>query len=271
MPGKGKYQRKHRVIPLILSILIFITGCGIYLYPYANGVWIERLLRKESDTFLSFVQDIPEETKWEYPQAQHTATIPASSEPVTEPELEKYPELLQNMRSYNDTLFQSGQEGLSDTASYEQPSFTLADYGLDSEVFAVLSIPVLNLEMPIYLGATKQHMAEGAAHMSQTSLPIGGSNTNCVISGHRGWNGAAYFLYVPNLKKGDIITITNLWETLTYQVVEKKIIKPHEVEAIHIQPGRELVTLLTCHPPATGGKERYLVFCERVETELEVP
>ena len=107
--------------------------------------------------------------------------------------------------------------------------------------------------------------------MSQTSLPIGGTNTNCVISGHRGWNGAAYFLNIPNLKNGDIITITNLWETLTYQVVEKKIIKPHEVEAIRIQQGRELVTLLTCHPPETGGRERYLVFCERIETELEVP
>ena len=121
--------------------------------------------------------------------------------------------------------------------------------------------------MPIYLGATKQHMSDGAAQMSQTSLPIGGSSTNCVIAGHRGWNGAAYFLHLPNLKAGDLVTITNLWEELTYRVVETKVIRPNDVEAIHIQPNRDMITLLTCHPPATGGRERYLVYCERVETE----
>jgi sortase A len=60
------------------------------------------------------------------------------------------------------------------------------------------------------------------------------------------------------------VTITNLWETLTYKVVEIKIIYPYEVEQILIQDGRELLTLLTCHPYASGGRQRYLVFCERV-------
>jgi sortase A len=128
----------------------------------------------------------------------------------------------------------------------------------------VLSIPKLDLKMPIYLGATWQHMADGAAQMTETSLPIGGKNTNCVIAGHRGWNGAAYFLHIPKLEIGDTVIITNLWETLTYEVVETKIIAPYDVESIHIQPNRDLITLLTCHPPATGGRERYLVYCERV-------
>ena len=58
--------------------------------------------------------------------------------------------------------------------------------------------------------------------------------------------------------------LKNLWETLAYQVVDTRIIDPNDVEAIHIQENRELLTLLTCHPPASGGKQRYLVFCERV-------
>ena len=37
--------------------------------------------------------------------------------------------------------------------AYEGPSFILADYGLESEVFAVISIPALELEMPVFLGA----------------------------------------------------------------------------------------------------------------------
>ena len=54
---------------------------------------------------------------------------------------------------------------------------------------------------------------------------------------------------------------------LTYQVVDTKVIRPNDVESIHIQPNRDMITLLTCHPPATGGRERYLVYCERIETE----
>ena len=112
-------------------------------------------------------------------------------------------------------------------------------------------------------------MAAGAAHLSQTSLPIGGNNTNCVIAGHRGWRGASYFRYVTDLQPGDKVYITNLWETLAYTVTETKIIKPNEIEKILIQPGRDMVTLLTCHPYASGGKQRYVVYCERYVEESD--
>ena len=59
--------------------------------------------------------------------------------------------------------------------------------------------------------------------------------------------------------------LTNLWETLTYTVTEISIIQPHEVEMIKIQPNRDLLTLLTCHPYASGGKQRYVVVCERLQ------
>ena len=117
--------------------------------------------------------------------------------------------------------------------------------------------------VPETVRPVKVTTAAGAAVMGQTSLPIGGSDTNCVLAGHRGWNGAAYFLYINQLEPGDTVTVTNLWETLNYQVKETRIIDPNDVEAILIQPGHELLTLLTCHPPASGGKQRYLVFCER--------
>jgi len=67
------------------------------------------------------------------------------------------------------------------------------------------------------------------------------------------------------LEMGDEVTITNLWGTLTYVVTEIKIINPNDVNAILIQKDRDMITLLTCHPYASGGKYRYLVFCERVE------
>ena len=134
-------------------------------------------------------------------------------------------------------------------------------------MFGVISIPGIELEMPLYLGATEAHMAEGAAQLGQTSIPIGGENTNAVIAGHRGYNGAPYFRYVPELQIGDSVDITNLWGILHYKVVETRIIQPNDIDAIKIQPGRDLITLLTCHPYASGGRQRFLVICERMEEE----
>jgi LPXTG-site transpeptidase (sortase) family protein len=75
------------------------------------------------------------------------------------------------------------------------------------------------------------------------------------------------------LSIGDEVVITNLWERLRYRVVGTKIIEPHEIENILIQPGRDMVTLLTCHPYASGGKQRYLVYCQRIPEYgiMEVP
>lgn len=248
---------ENKRIVRALAVLLFFAGCLILLFPRIHGWTAEHLMRREAEEFL-LLQEGTEDV---------SATV-HPGETRVEPE-RPYQQLWEDMQSYNVSLYETSQSGLADPTSYEQPSFTLGDYGLDSEVFGVLSIPKLDVELPLYLGASKQHMAEGAAHMSQTSLPIGGMNTNCVIAGHRGWNGAAYFLYLPQLEPGDIVTVTNLWETLTYEVVEETIISPNDVDAIRIQPDRELLTLLTCHPPASGGKQRYLVICERTQNETE--
>ncbi len=256
---------KPRGFLLAVLLLLFLAGLGTLLYPALYGAWVDWRLKDTAEEFLSYVQ-----TGHYTPQVTEPDTEVG---PETEEEKlpERFPQLWQDMRNYNDALYESGQAGLSDPSAYEAPSFTLMDYGLPDEVFGVVSIPKLEVELPLYLGATRQHMAEGAAHMTQTSLPIGGDNTNCVIAGHRGWKGAEFFLYLPQLEQGDIVQVTNLWETLTYQVVGTKIISPTDVDSIHIQPGKEIITLLTCHPPASGGKQRYLVFCERVQTEMEVP
>lgn len=83
-----------------------------------------------------------------------------------------------------------------------------------------------------------------------------------VIAGHRGWRGADYFRHIDRLAVGDSVTLTNLWETLTYTVADIQIIQPHEVDKIEIQQGRDLLTLLTCHPYASGGRQRFVVYCE---------
>ena len=51
---------------------------------------------------------------------------------------------------------------------------------------------------------------------------------------------------------------------MNYRVSEIRIIQPNQAEQILIQPGRDLLTLITCHPYGSGGRYRYVVFCERI-------
>lgn len=249
-----------RRILVLVTLMLFIAGLGLLLYPYLQGAAADHRITEDANGFLEMVDltpVTPEDTVTE-----------ATGSSETEPAL--YPELLEAMQHYNQQLWEEKQSGLCDPWAYEQPSFTLGDYGLADEIFGVIRIPRLELSMPIYLGATYRHMADGAAHLSQTSLPIGGENTNCVIAGHRGWRGASYFRYITELEAGDEVIITNLWGELRYTVVDTRIIAPNDVKQILIQEDRELLTLLTCHPYASGGKYRYVVYCERTqETEVK--
>ena len=245
-----------RAFLIALMLLVFAAGLAFLLYPSLWGAAVDQKISLNAQGFLN--RDVTEPT---IPEV--IVTIDSLTE---QEETRDYPELWADMVRYNETIYTQGQAGLSCEYDYQKPSFTLTQYGLADEVFGVISIPAMELEMPIFLGATEQHMADGAAHLSQTSLPIGGENTNCVIAGHRGYNGASYFRYIDKLKVGDLVSVTNLWETLTYRVCEIRIIDPHDVTEILIQPGRDLLTLLTCHPYASGGRQRYVVYCERVES-----
>ena len=245
-----------RAFLIALMLLVFAAGLAFLLYPSLWGAAVDQKISLNAQGFLN--RDATEPT---IPEV--IVTIDSLTE---QEETRDYPELWADMVRYNETIYTQGQAGLSCEYDYQKPSFTLTQYGLADEVFGVISIPAMELEMPIFLGATEQHMADGAAHLSQTSLPIGGENTNCVIAGHRGYNGASYFRYIDKLKVGDLVSVTNLWETLTYRVCEIRIIDPHDVTEILIQPGRDLLTLLTCHPYASGGRQRYVVYCERVES-----
>ncbi len=254
-------KRINRIC-VFLALCFFLFGAGVFSYPYWHGYLVDQRIEQDAESFLNWVeadQNLSEPTESFVLEDR----IPEPTQP------DSYANLWHDMMTYNRNIYMDGQEGLNGKLAYETSEFRLRDYGLEDEVFAVISIPALDLEMPVFIGASNANMAAGAAIMGQTSFPIGGTNTNCVIAGHRGWGGASYFRYIDELKVGDQIEITNIWETLVYEVSQILIIWPNEVEMIHIQPGRELITLLTCHPYGSGGKQRYLVICERTENELD--
>ena len=224
-----------RQTALLLAALLAVAGICVMLWPTFTGSRLESHAEEAAQTFL-------EERKLE----------------------QQYPELLADLQKYNRQLYAEKQCNLTDLEACEAPAADLVAYGIEDEIMGVLEIPAMELTMPVYLGASDAHLAAGAAVLGNTSAPIGGGNTNSVIAGHRGWRGADYFRHIDRLQVGDTVQVTSLWETLTYAVADIQIIQPHEVDKIKIQQGRDLLTLITCHPYASGGKQRYVVYCERV-------
>lgn len=250
-------MRKRDITLLCLALILLFVGLQVYFIPEIH----EQRQKTQSEQIVEsfFREHLPLETE------QDLATVNESSEKQGK-DL-PYAELLQAMREYNAQIYYNGQAGLSDPWAYTSEVFDLSAYGLDSEMIGVLTIPKMALQEPVYLGATAAHLNKGVAQLSISSMPIGGSDTNCVIAGHRGWDGALFFRHIEVLETGDEVLLTNLWETLHYRVCEIKIIQPYQAEQILIQPGRDLLTLLTCHPYGSGGQYRYAVFCERVPEE----
>ena len=222
---------------LVLALLLAVAGVCVMLWPVFMG---HRLQSSAESAVQEFLAERNETEKL-------------------------YPDLLADLQAYNQRIYVERQSGLVDLEACEAPAADLTTYGIEDEIMGVLEIPAMELTMPVYLGASDAHLAAGAAVLGNTSAPIGGDNTNSVIAGHRGWKGADYFRHIDRLQVGDTVTLTNLWETLTYTVADIQIIQPHEVEKIKIQPNRDLLTMLTCHPYASGGRQRYVVYCERTE------
>ena len=243
----------------ILAAAALLVGAAVFAAPYVNR-WqaasdsADAAEIFEAETVLGHEEEISVEDK---PQPDDAGQVPA----------ENLAELKERLHTYNRELYEGGQINLKDPFSYETTGFDLTEYGLSQNIIGVLWIPRLNQRLPIYLGANAENMAKGAALLGQTSMPLGETDSNTVIAAHRGFRGIPMFRDIQSIQIGDKIQITTLWETLIYRVCDLKIINPDDSGEILIQEGRELVTLLTCHP-YTQNYQRYLVYAERSDEEI---
>ena len=173
-------------------------------------------------------------------QSQAIATYADSVENMDEQDYEK---LWDAAVSYNQKLFQSGHGlGLKDEEKEEYNKL------LDVSGTGIMSY----IEIP----------------KIKCSLPVGGLNTHCVLSGHRGLPSAKLFSNLDKLEEGDIFMIRTLDQTLTYEVDQIRIVLPDEVEDLKIEEGKDLCTLVTCTPYGINT-HRLLVRGHRVANQEE--
>jgi sortase A len=246
---------------LIVSVLLLVSGLGVMLYPTAKTAALHHAEQQaivEFERYRSSAISTQDNealgseqpsTSMVHPQAQEAS--------ITERD---FSELWEACVAYNQKLVLNQAKTFT-AESAKQAPIDLAACGWEQEVFAYLSIPAAKIEAPLYLGASSGNMDRGGAILGQTSLPIGGASSNCVIAGHRTWNGAIQFKGLDRFQPNDMVYITNPWERLAYQVIETKTISPNDSDEVMIQDGRDLLTVFTCTYPNT---HRFLVICARV-------
>ena len=246
-----------KTFQIIVSVVLILVGLGVFFYPNFRE-W------KTNHEVNQIVDQFEEDFKTDDTESSKSDTESSESSDATPT---KFTALYQEMQDYNKNLVANGQQ-LTDAWSYQQGPISLDDMASGDATIGYIDIPDMKVKLPLLLGASMDNLSKGAAVLSQTSMPIGGTDTNCVIAAHRGWKGSAYFQRIENLKKGFKVYVTNPWETLVYEVTSTKVVNPDDIDVIKLQPGKDMVTLISCHPYVIGGGPyRYIAYCERVGTE----
>ena len=169
--------------------------------------------------------------------------------------------------NYNQALYETSYP----LADYnEVPGYFEALSVTDNSMIGYLKIDRINLELPIYHGTSDEVLNKGVGHLQGSSLPVGGENTHCVMSAHRGLPSSKLFTDLDRLEIGDTFQIIVMNQVLTYQVDQIKIILPTEVNDLQIIEGGDYCTLFTCTPYGINT-HRLLVRGIRIETITEKP
>lgn len=225
---------KKRIIATILIILLFLAGLGIVLYPYVS----------------------------EYVNAKHASRVVVNyDDTVKEITPEDFSQYFEVAEEYNERLRQNPNPFSEDNRTEGYETALNVD---GSGMMGYLEIPKISVRLPFYHGTSGAVLNEAVGHLEGSSLPVGGEGTHVVLSAHRGLPSAKLFTDLPELGEGDIFILNVLDRKMTYQVDQILTVLPTELEALEVEDGQDVVTLMTCTPYGINT-HRLLVRGHRIE------
>lgn len=131
------------------------------------------------------------------------------------------------------------------------------------EEFGTLTIPKLEISIPIFEGTDPDQLAKGIGHFENSVLP--GEDNNSVLSGHRD----TVFRELGEVGEGDLLIVTTSAGEFTYRVQKVRIVDAEDRTVIVPKPQATL-TVTTCYPFNFVGSapERYVLVAELIESSL---
>ena len=229
---------KSRQIVVFFAILMILTGAAVFSYPFVSNALANRNASVAVQEYNASVSSLGRED------------IDAIKEAA---------------KAYNDQLESVIGKNAQGEGVAQDSYIDLIQLG---DALGYITIPKIDLNLPIYEGTGSDVLAHGIGHLSETSYPLGGESTHCALSGHRGMAEPELFTNLDKLELGDRFYLHVLDEVLAYQVDQVLVVEPDQVEALEIIEGEDLCTLVTCTPIGINS-HRLLVRGTRVEYEGE--
>lgn len=235
----NKENSAMKKLSTVLLIATFVAGLSLLLYPTVSNYWNTLHASRAVATYVDAVQNMGED---------------------------KRREMLQKAIEYNKSLTSDNQR-LTISSARRQEYESILDVD-GNGMIGYIEIPNVNITLPVYHGTNDDVLQIAVGHLDWTSLPVGGTSTHCVLSGHRGLPSAKLFTNLDQVKEGDTFVIRVLDEVLTYEVDQIRIVEPAAVDDLMIENGKDYCTLVTCTPYGVNS-HRLLVRGHRVENESE--
>lgn len=171
----------------------------------------------------------------------------------------------QEAEAYNALL----AKGVSPAFSDDRLNATTANYNEllnlnEDGTMCYIEIPAIAVNLPVAHGTEAVTLEHFIGHVVGTSLPMGGSGTHAVLSGHSGMARRKMFTDLHELKVGDMVYIHVLNEVLAYEVESMETVRPEDTGGLSIVQGKDQLTLITCTPIGVNT-HRLVVHCGRTE------
>lgn len=197
---------------------------------------------------------------------QQQAVISTYQQSVMKCDESDLKECFEKAVEYNRQLFELKGVSVGDSIALDYESqLNVTQTGMMGH----LQIPEIDVKLPIYHGTSDEVLATSIGHLEGTSLPVGGENSHAVLTGHCGLPNAELFTRLDELKMNDEFFLQVCNQTMAYQVVEIQVVEPEQVDAIVIEDGRDLVSLITCTPYGINT-HRLIVTGERLKDVEDV-
>lgn len=180
-----------------------------------------------------------------YNDQRQAKAVAIQQDTVAEVDDDQKNEMLEDAQDYNERL-----NSLSvPLAQYKEIDGYDSALNVDGHgMMGYLTIPKINVEIPIYHGTENSALGSGAGHLEGSSLPIGGKGNRPVLCSHRGVPGLRLFTDLDQLDIGDMFSVTVLGKTTEYQVCDVSVIEPDDYESLKAHKDEDMVSLLTCTP-----------------------
>jgi sortase A len=213
-------------------------------------IWIERLLLIPGVALAVLYGAAQLESRF---TSQAAVNQLATAEPPAETDRER------GVEHRDDARESSRQPGLPDVdfSLWDKGRIKAFKQGLEerSKVpLAVLRIPRIRLEAPLFDGTDSLTLNHGVGRIAGTSRP--GEPGNIGIAGHRD----GFFRGLENVSVGDVIELKTPQGTAAYEVDRIQIVTPQQVEVLRPTAVPSL-TLVTCYPfhVFRNAPQRYIV------------